>query len=260
MPSTRPVDSVPPELLLQIVDRDFAYRECNYSLYPSWLAYPWANSHLLIRGTRPFRIERRDRNPLRGGHAAPGWPLGDTEQYQEGLDAPAVLDALRTFAATAVRPALVRVNLNAGAATRKVTGQLVVLGCRLASVRKDGRLALLDGAGFGAPLDCEPGGPARGNGLRVRHRILIPPGAQVRFALPLDLARLAGARLRPGFRIEEIEPLPCVFADSSTFRALWPDHAPGAVGQRYRVGDAGPCGDGGDLRQSGAAVTLAVPR
>lgn len=244
MPSTRPVDSVPPDLLLQIVDRDFAFRECNYSLYPSWLGYPWANSHLLIRGTRPYRIERRDRSPLRGGHPVPGALHGDTEQYLERLDAPAVLDALREFAAAAIRPALVRVNLNAGGTTRKVTGQLALFGCRLASVRKDGRLALLDGADFGAPLACEPGGPARGNGLRVRHRILIPPGAQVRFALPLDLARLAGARPRPGFRIEEIEPLPCVFADSGTFRALWPDRAPGVIGQRYRIGPAGLRGGG----------------
>ncbi len=239
MPSARPVGPVPSDLLLQIVERDFAFRECNYSLYPSWLSYPWANSHLLIRGTRPYRIERRDRFTARGAQPLPGAPHDDTEQYRDGLDAPAVIDALRDFAATAIRPALIRVNLNAGGTTRKVTGQLTVFGCRLASARKDGRLALLDGAEFAPPLACEPGGPARGHGLRVRHRILIAPGTRVRFSLPLDLARLAGARLRPGLRIEQIEPLPCVFADSTTFRALWPDRAPGVVGQRYHIGDAG---------------------
>ena len=227
-PAVRPD---PPDLLLQVVDRNFTFRAHNYSLYPSWLAYPWPNAHLLIRGTRPYRIERRERGALRGGALQ-----DDSERYADDLDANRVFEALRDFAATATRAATIRLNLNVGDAARKVTGQLGALGCRLASVRKNGELALLGGADFDAPLHSEPGGPARSSGLRVRHRILIPPGAQVRFSLPLELAQGAGRRLRPEFRIEEVEPLPGVFTDSASFRALWPEGPAPAPGQRYRIG------------------------
>jgi hypothetical protein len=226
----------PPDLLLQIVDRDFSFRECNYSLYPSWLSYPWANSHFLIRGARPYRIERHDRPPLHGAPLVPAGLHDQAGRYHEGLDAPEVIEALRDFASTAAHPALVRLNLNIGNNTRKLAGPLIAFGCRLASVRKNGELALLDGAEFSVPLDCEAEASARGDGLRVRHRILIQPGTQVRFSLPLELARLAGKRRRPGFRIEGIEPLPCVFADATTFRALWPDSPHGVIGQRYAIG------------------------
>jgi hypothetical protein len=241
--NTRPVTPAAPDLWLQVVDRNFAFRTYNYSLYPSWLAYPWAHAHLVIRGTRPYSIDRRDRGSLRGEVSTLAALQETAMQYREDLDAAAVDAALLDFARTAPRPALVRLNLNTGAATRKVTGQIHVLGCRLAVVSRGGELATLGGVEFDPALGSEPGGPARTDGLRVRHRILIAPGTQVRFVLPLSLAVAAQSRPRPGQRIEAIEPLPSVFTDSGTFRALWPDGPPPALGRRYRL-RPGPAGAG----------------
>ena len=225
-----------PALRLQIVDRNFSFRECNYSLYPSWLAYPWANAHLVIRGTRPWSLDRCDRTALRSEASALGSSLEASTRYREGLDAGAVAAALREFAGSAPRPAKALLNLNTGAKTRRVSGQLTVLGCRIAAVSRSGELSTLSGLEFTPPLRTEPGGPARTDGLRVRHRILIAPGTRVRFALPLALAEAALRRPRPGQRIEHIEPLPSVFTDSTTFRALWPDGPQPLLGERYQLG------------------------
>lgn len=243
----RKTDGAPvlPELRLQVVDRNFAFRDCNYSLYPSWLAYPWAHSHLVIRGTRPYSIDRRDRG-MPAGEAAVLAPLQEgAAQYREGLDAAAVAAALLDFARSAPRPARMRLNLNTGTGLRKVTGLLSVLGCRLAAVGRNGELGILGGVEFEPLPGSEPGGPGRTDGLRVRHRILIPPGTRVRFALPLNLAHAALSRPRPGQQVEEIEPLPSVFTDASSFRALWPDGPPPRLGQRYRL----------DFGGSGSALT-----
>jgi hypothetical protein len=229
----RKTDGAPvlPELRLQVVDRNFAFRDCNYSLYPSWLAYPWAHAHLLIRGNRPYGVERRDRG-IPGSEAGLPDPAA---QNREAPDGAAVFAALLDFARNSPRPARLRLNLNTGAAPRKVSGLLGVLGCRLASVGRNGELAILGGVEFEPALGSEPGGPARTDGLRVRHRILIQPGTTVRFALPLHLARAAQARPRPGQQVEAIEPLPSVFTDSSSFRSLWPEGPPPRLNRRYRI-------------------------
>jgi len=224
-----------PELRLQVVDRNFAFRECNYSLYPSWLAYPWANAHLVIRGTRPYSLDRCDRTALRSEASVVASMLEAATQYSEGLDAGAVAAALLDFAESAPRPAKVLLNLNTLAKTRRVTGQLTVLGCRIASVGKAGELSTLGGLDFVPALHSEPGGPARTDGLRVRHRILIRPDTRVQFALPQALAEAARKRPRPGQRIEQIEILPSVFTDSTTFRALWPEGPEPLLGERYRL-------------------------
>ncbi len=225
-----------PELRLQVVDRNFAFRECNYSLYPSWLAYPWANAHLVIRGTRPYSLDRCDRTALRSEASVVASMLEASTQYSEGLDAAAVAAALLEFAESAPRPAKALLNLNTCAKTRRVTGQLTVLGCRIASVGKAGELSALGGLEFAPALRSEPGGPARTDGLRVRHRILIHPGTRVEFALPQALADAARKRPRPGQRIDRIEILPSVFTDSTTFRALWPEGPEPQLGERYRLG------------------------
>lgn len=242
---TRPA---PPALRLQVVDRNFAFRDCNYSLYPSWLAYPWANAHVVIRGTRPWSLDRCDRTALRGEAAASSAMLEASTRYSEGLDAAAVAAALREFADSAPRPARALLNLNTSAGVRRVSGQLGVLGCRIASVSKSGELSTLGGLEFDPPLRTEPGGPARTDGLRVRHRILIAPGTQVLLALPLALAEAARKRPRPGQRVEQVELLPSVFTDSTTFRALWPDGPQPLLGQRYELGFS--------LRDGAAAVDL----
>ncbi len=242
--NTRPVRPALPDLRLQVVDRNFAFRECNYSLYPSWLAYPWANAHLVIRGTRPYSVDRRDRGALRSETSDLAALQDTAAQYREGLDAAGIAAALLDFAQTAPRPALVRLNLNTGGTVRKVSGQLSVLGCRLASVGRNGELATLSGVEFSPPLGSEPGGPARTDGLRVRHRILIAPATQVRFVLPLSLAENASGRPRPEQRVVHIEPLPSVFTDSTTFRTLWPEGPSPELGRRYSISlgqtDSGP--------------------
>lgn len=249
----RKTDGAPvlPELRLQVVDRNFAFRDCNYSLYPSWLAYPWAHAHLVIRGTRPYSIERRDRGAP--GDASILAPDGPT-RYHEELDGAGVAAALLDFARSAPRPARMHLNLNTGTALRKVTGLLSVLGCRLAAVGRNGELSILSGVEFEPLLGSEPGGPGRTDGLRVRRRILIPPDTRVRFALPLGLAQAALSRPRPGQRVEEIEPLPSVFTDSSSFRALWPEGPPPRLGQRYRIDFSGR---GGGLAATPVAVGAA---
>ncbi len=224
-----------PELRLQVVDRNFAFRAFNYSLYPSWLAYPWANAHLVIRGTRPYSLDRCDRTALRSEASVVASMLEAATQYSEGLDAGSVAAALLDFAESAPRPAKVLLNLNTLGKTRRVTGQLTVLGCRIASVGKAGELSALGGLDFVPALHSEPGGPARTDGLRVRHRILIRPDTRVQFALPQALADAARKRPRPGQRIERIEILPSVFTDSSTFRALWPEGPEPLLGERYRL-------------------------
>lgn len=224
-----------PELRLQVVDRNLAFRACNYSLYPSWLAYPWANAHLVIRGTRPYSIDRCDRTALRSEASVVASMLEATTQYSEGLDAAAVAAALLEFAESAPRPAQALLNLNTLAKTRRVTGQLTVLGCRIASVSKAGELSTLGGLEFDPPLHSEPGGPARTDGLRVRHRILLSPGTRVQFALPQALADAARRRPRPGQRIERLEILPSVFTDCTTFRTLWPEGPEPLLGERYRL-------------------------
>ena len=224
-----------PELRLQVVDRNFAFRECNYSLYPSWLAYPWANAHLVIRGTRPYSLDRCERTALRSEASVVASMLEASTQYSEGLDAAAVAAALYEFAESAPRPAKALLNLNTAAKIRRVTGQLTVLGCRIASVSKAGELSALSGLEFIPGLRSEPGGPARTDGLRVRHRILIHPGTRVQFALPQALADAAHKRPRPGQRIERIEILPSVFTDSTTFRTLWPEGPEPQLGERYRL-------------------------
>jgi len=233
--AARGVRAALPELRLQVVDRNFAFRECNYSLYPSWLAYPWANAHLLLRGTRPYSLDRCERTAQRSEASAPGSMLDASTSYNEGLDAGAVSAALSGFAASAPRPAKVLLNLNTGPRTRRVTGQLNVLGCRIASVSKSGELSTLGGLESDPALGTEPGGPARTDGLRVRHRILIRPGTRVYFVLPQVLADAARKRPRPGQRIERIEVLPSVFTDSSTFRSLWPDGPQPLLGARFRL-------------------------
>jgi len=72
-----------PELRLQVVDRNFAFRACNYSLYPSWLAYPWANAHLVIRGTHPYSIDRCDRTALRSEASVVASDFGHMPMYHE---------------------------------------------------------------------------------------------------------------------------------------------------------------------------------
>jgi hypothetical protein len=231
------VRAAPGELLLQVVDRNLAFRDCNYSLYPSWLAYPWANAHLVIRGTLPYSLDRCDRVPPRGDSAGGSTSLSleGTMQYFEGLDAAGVATAVLDFARSAPRPARVLLNLNTSSKQRRVTGLLSALGCRLASVGRSGELSTLGGLAFTPALAAEPGGPGRSSGLRVRHRILIQPDAHVHLAVPRTLAEAARKRPRPGQRIERIDPLPSVFTDSATFRTLWPD-APGpAPGRRYRL-------------------------
>lgn len=259
--SITPAKPAAPDLCLQVVDRNFAFRAHNYSLYPSWLAYPWANAHLVIRGTRPYSIDRRDRGASLGEAAALAALQETAAYYREGLDQADVAAALLEFARTAPRPALARLDLNTGAGTRKLTGQISVLGCRLAAVNRSGELATLGGVEFDPALGSEPGGPARTDGRRVRHRILIAPGTQVRFALPLGLAEAARNRPRPGQRIESIELLPSVFTDSSTFRALWPDGPPPVLDRRYRLGP-GPVGAGllpSPLGPQAAAAAEASP-
>jgi hypothetical protein len=220
---------------MQVVDRNFAFRDCNYSLYPSWLAWPWAHAQLLIRGCLPFGIERRDRGLPGGATAAFAVLQESAAQYREATDAAAVFAALLDFARSSPRPARVRLNLNTGPELRKLSGLLAVLGCRLASVGRNGELLGLGGVEFEPALRSEPGGPARAGSQRLRHRILIQPGTCVRFALPLHLAQAARSRPRPGQRIEAIEPLPSVFTDSSSFRALWPEGPPPRLGRRYRL-------------------------
>jgi hypothetical protein len=223
-----------PELRLQIVDRNFAFRDCNYSLYPSWLAYPWPNAHLVIRGTRPYSIDRCERTAQRS--AAVVTPQLDVAtHYSEGLDASAVGAALLAFAESAPRPAKALLNLNTSAKTRHVTGHLTVLGCRIAAVSKSGELSTLGGLEFLPALRAEKGGPARTDGLRVRHRILIRPGTQVQFVLPHTLADSVRRRPRAGHSIEQIEILPSVFTDSTTFRTLWPDGPEPQLGDRHRL-------------------------
>ena len=224
-----------PESRLQVVDRNFAFRECNYSLYPSWLAYPWANAHLVIRGTNPYSLDRCDRTALRGEASVVASALEASTQYSEGLDAAAVAAALFEFAGSSPRPVKAKINLNTGPKTRRVTGQLTVLGCRIASVSKAGELSTLGGLEFRPALGSEPGGPGRTDGRRVRHRILIQPGTRVEFALPHALADAARRRPRPGQRIERVEILPSVFTDSTSFRTLWPDGPQPQLGERYRL-------------------------
>lgn len=232
---------VPPELRLQVVDRNFAFRDCNYSLYPSWLAWPWAHAQLLIRGSQPYSIERRDRGAA-GREAAAFATLQDsTAHYREAADAAAVFALLLDFARSSPRPARVQLNLNTGPELRKLSGLLAVLGCRLASIGRNGELLSLGGVEFEPALGSEPGGPARAAGQRARHRILIQPGTCVRFALPLQLARAAQSRPRPGQRVEAIEPLPSVFTDASSFRALWPEGPPPQLGRRYRIEFSAAC-------------------
>ncbi len=241
-----------PDLRLQVVDRNFSFRECNYSLYPSWMAYPWANAHLVIRGTYPYAIDRCERTALRNETSLVGSLLDATTQYHDGLDADAVGAALLEFSQLAPRPVKALLNLNTAAKTRRVTGQLSVHGCRIASVGKAGELSTLGGLEFLPELGTEPGGPARTDGLRVRHRILIRPGTRVQFALPHVLADAARKRPRPGQRIERFEILPSVFTDSGTFRALWPDGPQPQLGQRYRLGF-------GSSRKGAAARLSPIP-
>ena len=225
----------PPELRLQVIDRHSAFQECNYSLYPSWLAYPWPNAHLVIRGNRPYSLYRCDRTTPDGEPSPIPSSLKVSTQHTDGLSASEVFAALREFAVSSPRPSKVLLNLNTEAKSQCVTGQLVVLGCRIASVGRTGELNTLVGLEFAPELRAGPGVSTRTNGLRVRHRILIHPGTRVKLALPHALADAARKRPRPGRRIEQIEILPSIFTDTTSFRALWPEGPDPQAGKRYEI-------------------------
>ena len=225
------------ELRLQVVERHFEFRECNYSLYPSWLAYPWPHAHLRISGSGPYALERRARQPGRADdEAAP--QTGDA--YVELADAAAVGAVLLEFAATAPQAAKTLLNLNPGTATRSVSGQLFVFGRRVASLGSGGDLNTLPGIRFIPALEVDG---ARAGG--ARGRILIHPGTRLEYAVPAALARRAQARLRPGLRVERIELLPSVFVDAAAFRSLWPELPEARAGARYRLLEAGAPGEPG---------------
>jgi hypothetical protein len=219
-----------PELRLQIMEQGTTFRECNYSLYPSRLAYPWPHSYFMVLFCGPYSIERCDRSPARSEAEADGAMPGAATHFSEGLNAAGVAAALLEFAASTPRPARALLNLNTGMESRSVNGLLLVQGCRIATVGKSSTLATLGGINFVPPL-CTA--PADEPGAR-RH-IVIRPGTRVELALPLALAEAARRRPRPGQRIEAVEILPSVFADAASFRSLWPDGPPPVPGARYRL-------------------------
>lgn len=225
-----------PELWLQIVERHFEFRECNYSLYPSWLAYPWPHAHLRIGGSGPFAIERCERGAYLPGRSDDGATAQVSTSYDEAGGADAVAAALSGFARIAPQPVKALLNINPGGLLRSVSGQLLVFGRRVASVSRDGRLQTLSGVAFDPPPQVRIAGAARG---RVRGQILVQPDTRLEFALPAPLARMAQRRPRAGLQVERIAPLPTVFVEAAAFRILWPAEPFARAGQRYRLSFGG---------------------
>jgi hypothetical protein len=222
-------DNAASELWLQIVERHFEFRECNFSLYPSWLAYPWPHAHLRISGSDPFTLERFERGARPSARTEWGAAESATSSQRETHTAASLPAALFEFARAAPQPAKAVLNLNPGGLARSVSGHLSVFGRRVASIGSSGDLHTLSGIRFRPQLQATA--PEQG---RSRGTVLIAPDTRIEFVLPFSLARVAQRRPRAGLRVERIERLPSVFVEPAAFRALWPDQ-PGNTGQRHRL-------------------------